>query len=396
MARKHFDNVRHLITTTGTGEITLGTVPATWRSFAAAGAVAGDQPGYTIQDGDGIELGYLTLGAGALTAARTVIYSSNSNNPLDLSGSAILECTPLASMINDDLVSFVRAQSASSGEKAQARSNLGMTTTGQALATAMNAADARDTIGATSVGSALLTAADAAAARTAAGATTVGSSLFTAANAGAARTAIGLRSGGASVKNADYKVVASDYEGLLVLSGAHTLTFDPATTLGAVFRVFINNGASAWTFTAPSGSQINGAASMYFPPRSSAEILCDGTNFWVIGGSLAFYGTYTPTVFSLTGSYAAASASGFYQVIGNLVTVAVYVVITSNGSAGTATYCSLPIAPAVGTTGCGREVAATGWGLSVSVDSQMLLQRYDGGYAGASGYTFRATASYFI
>ncbi|WP_420132590.1 hypothetical protein [Rhodopseudomonas sp.] len=210
MARKHFDNVRHLITTTGVGGITFGTVPATWRSFAAAGAVAGDQPGYTIQDGDGIELGYLTLGADALTATRTVIYSSNSNNPLDLSGSAILECTPLASMINDDLVSFVRAQSASSGEKAQARSNLGMTTTGQALATAMNAADARDTIGATTVGSALLTASNAAAARTAAGATTVGSSLFTAADAAAARAAVAAGAACfAAHKNGAAQVVSS-------------------------------------------------------------------------------------------------------------------------------------------------------------------------------------------
>ncbi|MFT3942063.1 hypothetical protein [Rhodopseudomonas sp.] len=160
MARKQFDNVRHMIPTPGTGEITFGSVPTTFRSFAAAGAIAGDQPGYTIQDGDAIEIGYLTLGAGALTATREVVYSSNSNNPLDLSGSAILECTPLASMINDDAVSFVREQSPTSVEKTRARSNLGMTTTGQALATAMNAADARDTIGATPAGSAILTAED--------------------------------------------------------------------------------------------------------------------------------------------------------------------------------------------------------------------------------------------
>ncbi|WBU27604.1 hypothetical protein OOZ54_12955 [Rhodopseudomonas palustris] len=169
MSKKLFNNVRHLVMTPGVGDIALGTVPDTWQGFVEAGAVDGDQPPYELVDGNQRENGYLTLSGGVTSASRSVVSSTNGNNPIDLSGSAILTCTPVASTFNNDLVSFARVQSASPGEKAQARSNLGMTTTGQALATAMNAADARDTIGATATGSALMTSTNAAAARAAAG-----------------------------------------------------------------------------------------------------------------------------------------------------------------------------------------------------------------------------------
>lgn len=259
MARKQFDNVRHMIPTPGTGEITFGSVPTTFRSFAAAGAIAGDQPGYTIQDGDAIEIGYLTLGSGALTATRAVVYSSNSNNPLDLSGSAILECTPLASMINDDVVSFVREQSPTSGEKTRARSNLGMTTTGQALATAMNAADARDTIGATATGSALLTAADAVAARAAIAATS-------------------------NALSADASIVSGHRDGLVLLIGSHTLALGAVATLKDGFRVSIRNvGTGIWTID-PNGSEpINGKLGEIICPGESCLLVCDGGGWWTVG-----------------------------------------------------------------------------------------------------------------
>jgi hypothetical protein len=192
MAKKAFNNVRHLISTPGTGTLTLGSVPTGWQSFSAAGAVDGDQPPYELRDGDAWENGYLTLGGSVTTATRTVIESSNSDTALDLSGSAVLTCVPLASSINDDVVSFVRTQSPDSTAKGIAQTNLGMTATGKALATAMNAADARDTIGATTVGSDLITAANAAAAQTAVGMTATGKALATAADAAAARSAIGL------------------------------------------------------------------------------------------------------------------------------------------------------------------------------------------------------------
>ncbi|MGO3934773.1 hypothetical protein [Rhodopseudomonas pseudopalustris] len=143
MARKLFDNVRHLISTPGGGQITLGTVPATWQGFAAAGAVDGDNPPYELVDGNDRENGYLTLGNGVTTAARAVITSTNGNAPINLSGSAVLTCTPIANTFNKDLLSVASIQILSPTEKGIGLDNLGATTVGKALFVAADQATAR-------------------------------------------------------------------------------------------------------------------------------------------------------------------------------------------------------------------------------------------------------------
>ncbi|ACF01834.1 hypothetical protein Rpal_3332 [Rhodopseudomonas palustris TIE-1] len=158
MAKKQFDNVRHAIATTGPGDITLGTVPEGWQSFSAAGAVAGDQPEYEITDGGAREIGTLTLGSDAATATRSVSYSTNSNNPLNLSGGAVLTCVMTARAFNDDVLSVSRSQGLSSSGKTQGLNNLGASVVGKALFSAADQAAAQTAVGATSVGKGLLTA----------------------------------------------------------------------------------------------------------------------------------------------------------------------------------------------------------------------------------------------
>jgi len=101
MAIRFFDNVRHAIATTGTGAITLGTVPAGWQSFVDAGAVDGDNPPYRLAEGDAWENGYLTLDDSGTTATRTVTGSSDGGDPIDLGGAAVLTCTVTADLLSD-------------------------------------------------------------------------------------------------------------------------------------------------------------------------------------------------------------------------------------------------------------------------------------------------------
>ena len=80
-------------TTTGTGTITLGTPVSGFRSFADAGVVDGDVVRYIIEDGTDWEIGTGTYTATGTTLSRTVSESSNSNNAITLTGSAVVFVT---------------------------------------------------------------------------------------------------------------------------------------------------------------------------------------------------------------------------------------------------------------------------------------------------------------
>lgn len=80
--------------TTGTGTITLGSAVTGYLSFATAGVQDGEVVAYAIRDGANSESGYGTYTSAGTTLTRTVTTSTNSNNAINLSGSAEIAITP--------------------------------------------------------------------------------------------------------------------------------------------------------------------------------------------------------------------------------------------------------------------------------------------------------------
>jgi len=75
--------------TTGTGTITLGSAEDGYQTFADAGVANADVVRYVIEDtGGAFEIGTGTYTSSGTTLSRTVSESSNSNNAINLSGSA--------------------------------------------------------------------------------------------------------------------------------------------------------------------------------------------------------------------------------------------------------------------------------------------------------------------
>jgi len=96
--------------TTGTGTITLGSPSSGYQSFADAGVVNSDVVRYVIEDGTAWEIGTGTYTASGTTLSRTVAESSNAGAALNLSGSAIVFVSAVAS----DFTASIDGGSASS------------------------------------------------------------------------------------------------------------------------------------------------------------------------------------------------------------------------------------------------------------------------------------------
>lgn len=91
-----FNLARMNTATTGTGAITLGSAVAGYLSFAAAGITDGQLISYGIKDGSSSEVGRGTYSTSGTQLTRSVLRSTNSNNPINLSGSAEVYITALA------------------------------------------------------------------------------------------------------------------------------------------------------------------------------------------------------------------------------------------------------------------------------------------------------------
>lgn len=98
---KLFNLARMTTATAGTGTLTLGTAVAGFLSFVAAGIADGDTVTYAIKDGANSEIGRGLYTSSGTTLTRSVLKSTNSNNPISLSGSAEVFITPAAEDFTD-------------------------------------------------------------------------------------------------------------------------------------------------------------------------------------------------------------------------------------------------------------------------------------------------------
>lgn len=98
----YLNRVKFLTATVGTGDVAVGAALSGYLTPASAGAVNGGLYSYVIEDGYSWELGTATYNTTGPVFARRVTQSTNSNNPLNLSGNATMFLTP----VKEDLDQF--------------------------------------------------------------------------------------------------------------------------------------------------------------------------------------------------------------------------------------------------------------------------------------------------
>jgi len=104
----------------GTGTMTLGIAVAGYQTFAAADVINAQIVRYTAIDGSAWEIGTGTYTSAGTTLSRT-LEESSTGGLLNLSANA----TVFISSSHKDVLSFSESQTFTSGEKTQARANIG-------------------------------------------------------------------------------------------------------------------------------------------------------------------------------------------------------------------------------------------------------------------------------
>jgi hypothetical protein len=132
------NRIRVATTTTGTGNLTLGSAAASHQSFADAGIEDGDYVRYIIEDGTAWEIGigtYTTAGP-ALTRASADMEASSTGSLLNLSGNAsiyvspsardLIHATPRRRITQDLTASAASIQSASGSTASSMQRDVGL------------------------------------------------------------------------------------------------------------------------------------------------------------------------------------------------------------------------------------------------------------------------------
>jgi hypothetical protein len=246
----------------GTGDYTLSGAELNRISYKFTGLLTGARAVVVPNTVQQYWVNNATTGAFVLSiktaAGAAVTISTNENAILYCDGTGVIRAdtagiaTPLN--ISDGGTGATTASAA--------RINLGGTTDGIALFTAVSPAAARTALGSTTVGDAVFIATNPAIARTALGSTTVGDAVFIATNPAIARTALGSTTVGDAVFIATNPAIARTALGSTTVGDALFITANaPAAraTLGSGTvgdNLFVSvTQANAWTAlgVAPSG-----------------------------------------------------------------------------------------------------------------------------------------------
>ena len=134
--------------TTGTGTITLGSALDGFQTFTEAGVTNGQTVQYCIEDAANFEIGTGVFTTSGTTLTRSVSESSNSNNAINLSGTAIVFITAVAADLTSNVaitggnISGIVDLAVSDGgtgasSASAARNNLDVDRAGTALALAI-------------------------------------------------------------------------------------------------------------------------------------------------------------------------------------------------------------------------------------------------------------------
>ena len=134
--------------TTGTGTITLGSALGGFQTFTGAGVTNGQTVQYCIEDAANFEIGTGVYTTSGTTLTRSVTESSNSDNAISLSGTAIVFITAVAADLTSsvaitggNITGIVDLNVADGGTGASsasaARNNLDVDQAGTALALAI-------------------------------------------------------------------------------------------------------------------------------------------------------------------------------------------------------------------------------------------------------------------
>lgn len=95
-----FDRVSFATATTGTGTINVGAAATNYRTPASANVPTGTLVSYVIEDGSAWETGQGVLTSGTPWTMTRVLKESSSGSLLNLTGSATVSITALASDLN--------------------------------------------------------------------------------------------------------------------------------------------------------------------------------------------------------------------------------------------------------------------------------------------------------
>jgi hypothetical protein len=176
-----------------------------------------------------------------------------------------------------------------------------------------------------------------------------------------------------TTKSGNYTAVADDLGVPLRFTATATLSLTAAATLGASWRIAVVADGGAVTIDPNASETINGLATLVVPNGSSAEIICDGSNFFTVFKPQAWPDSRVYSVSAASSIIITdLAAARFLRIKGRISQVSSGIIVaqcsTDNGSSydTAANYFSQSQFAAVSTNGASRLATTTGLVLSAN------------------------------